>query len=156
MEIDRAFLSRSSDVYKHLVLGFTSNMDEIRINGTADNMSTSLDHFFPKLRESLECGRRVHELAEEQEPGIKEIKTISLSRSGSKINSFAKHRSRRIRSREKKFRTRDLDGIGTFALDTSICHDWHIVASQRIASLTRALDAASAILQSPLLPEESE
>lgn len=164
MEIDRAFLSRSShDDYKHQVLGFTYDMEEIRINGssssTDNTISTSLNHYFPKLREALECGRR----AEEQEPGIKEIKDISLSRSGgSEINSSTKRRnSRRTRSREKKFRTRDLDafptGIGTYLLsDSSICHDWHLLATQRIVSLTKALDFASGVLQSPLLPEESE
>jgi hypothetical protein len=190
MEIDRTFLSRSSDVYKHQVLGFSSDMEEISINRpTANNISTSYNHYFPKLKEALECGRVIQEMEEQgvgYEPGIKEMRNINLRPSGSEINSLTKHRrnirSRRTRSRDKKFRSRDPDaflkGIGTYWLDSSICHDWHAVALQRIQSLTRALDAASAVLQvikifysspvhiipnwklfvfqSPLLPEESE
>jgi len=191
MEIDRTFLSRSSDVYKHQVLGFTSDMEEISINGTTanNNTSMSLDHYFPKLKESLECGRRKEhqqlQLQLHRQVGeIKEIDDDDISHSKSNEGGGSESRGRnkkknrrnanavrrrRIRSREFRLRNRDPDfflpsysggggGAGgiSYRMDFAICHDWHTVASQRIASLTRALDAASAVIQSPLLPEESE
>jgi hypothetical protein len=156
-------------------------MEEISINGTsANNASMSLDHYFPKLKEALECGRRREQGGERrQQSGIKEIgvdinsSLTQINDSGSSGSSSQMNkknrrnangtRRRRVRSREFRLRNRDLDFFPTYAgsggryrIDFAICHDWHTAASQRIASLTRALDAASAVIQSPLLPEESE
>jgi len=65
MGLERAFLSRKSEAYKHQVIGYSScsriSRDE---NCTVDWNSGSLRHTFPRLRQVLEC-RRQNVLEEE-------------------------------------------------------------------------------------------
>jgi len=173
MEVDRTFLSRSSEAYKHQILGFTSTVEEIPVYDAdspdfyrANNMSLSLQLYFPKLRAALDCGRRM-------------MSGIDLSESGNRAN-FPNTRFSQSTNEDYAPDSdhRDVEGSMSrdagvnrsggggysfpvnyrlsFITDPSICRDWRYTAAQKIASLTRALDATSAVLQSPLLPEESE
>ena len=134
MEVDRAFLSRKSEVYKHQVVGFSSctwlpSHAGPSGNDTGDeNCTTDLSSFpsyrynFPKLREILECGRQQRKYQE-------------YYNSHRDATSFENDSS---------------------SYDNCQSQDWRNEAAQEIASLIRSLDAAAATLQSPLLPEESD
>jgi hypothetical protein len=133
--LDRAFLSRKSEAYKHQVVGYSSCSWLPRHGeggGGGENCTTDLSSFpsfrynFPKLREILECGRRL--------------------RRSSGLGSGKESRGQDNKGEE-------LDE-GTSQPCQS--QDWRNEAAQEIASLIRSLDAAAATLQSPLLPEESD
>lgn len=179
MEVDRTFLSRSSEAYKHQILGFTSTVDDIPVSGTgssdlyqANNMSLSLQLYFPKLRAALDCGRRMMaEIDLRSQQSLKDFGSgANLGNTGinyslneddapnldqQDLNKARKRISRSNRSPTTSFPS-SLNYRASFITDASMCRDWRYTASQKIASLTRALDATSAVLQSPLLPEESE
>ena len=135
MEIDRSFLSRTSDVYRHQILGFTY---ETSLNNSAQEQGS--ENYFPKLRAALECGRS------EQ---LREDEKKNLLRNG---------RQTRLGRGKKSSADSSNGGFTTTSNieDIEDCIDWRIRAAQEIIALTRSLDAASAVLQSPLLPEESE
>ncbi|CAG7722842.1 unnamed protein product [Allacma fusca] len=114
MSLDRAFLSRKSDIFKHLVLGFT-NYFLLPTYGHWANSSNSYNHHFPKLREAFLCGRKMT-TPPPPDPVLNRL----------------------------------------WADEINDCHDWKTTAAQEVAALIRALDAAAAVLQSPLLPEESD
>ena len=175
MEVDRTFLSRSSEAYKHQILGFASTVDDIPVTGGSDlyqanNMSLSLQLYFPKLRAALDCGRK----------SLAEINSRSQVSRGFgnganlpniRINYPLKEDAPDEFDQQDPAKAHDriyrgnhssssypftLNYRTSFITDPPTCHDWRYTASQKIASLTRALDATSAVLQSPLLPEESE
>lgn len=176
MEVDRTFLSRSSEAYKHQILGFTSTVEDVPENvdlyqANANNTSLSLQLYFPKLRMALDCGRKQEALAMTMTNPMQSRSAGQISRGNHPRQKDQTWENERVSKSSQSgggggSKGRIISSLfppllnyktaATFITDPGACRDWRYVAQQKIASLTRALDATSAVLQSPLLPEESE
>lgn len=142
MEIERAFLSKRSEFYKHQVIGYSScswlplrkthyenhiklinkteqpsRIGHLNSDNCNDDYFDPLDNYFPRLRESLNCGRKLRYI------------------------------------KESEYQAED--SIGEMNVQEE-CQDFRSQAAQEITMLIHCFDAAAATLQSPLLPEESD